>query len=215
MRAEHLKDYYKPAYRRHDALKCVSLPGLAVLEFGVFSGSGIAVAHEYLKENGVGYSKIWGFDSFEGLPKEAPGVLVHPDWSEGAFNSLQWFWANSPHDVMIRLYEDFGDFGIEIDDIELVPGYFQDTLTDELALEVGPISFAGIDCDLYISAVQALDWIFRNNLQRPGTIIYHDDYGAGKAMNAGEYKAHLEMCQKYDVKTDCLYEAGTAAFIVR
>lgn len=218
MRTERLSQYYHPALPcRRIALNSVSGTG-DILTFGVFSGSSIAAIHTELTTNKVAYNKIWGFDSFIGLPKEQNGLAISNDWVQGSFNSLEWFGEQYKIDVISRLYKDFADFGIPlISKVELIDGFFSETLTDDLVknMDIKPAIYIDIDSDLYISCCQVLDWVFRNKLYQSGTIIYYDDWLSGQKVDAGEYKAHFEFTNKYNIKCDLLDEGGTATWKIK
>ncbi len=211
-----LTDYYKEAARRETALKYVKLPNLPVLEFGVFTGASIAYIHKYLSETTIGYRCILGFDSFIGLPKEYDGLKVHAEWSEGKFDSRELFGLKDVDAVISKLYAEFDDFGARV---VLFPGYYKDSLTDELAKEVQKVSYVGIDSDLYISACQALDWVFRHELYTSGTVLYYDNWGSGEKYKGGEWKAHFDKTREYGIKCDLLYDATNhepnSAFIIQ
>lgn len=73
--------------------------------------------------------------------------------------------------------------------------------------------YVDIDCDLYISSIQALDWIFKNKLAKVGTIIGYDDWwvdscsaGAGNLhpLDTSEGRAHLEITEKYNIEFECV-----------
>jgi hypothetical protein len=209
-RVERLKDYYVlGGDRRTKALEQVSTDG-DILQFGVFSGASIALIHEYFVQHLMSYGHIWGFDSFVGLPEETKYVKFNDDWKPGCFNAKEWFGIDEPREIMRRLYKDFSDFGIE--NLTLVDGFFCDTLVDSLARYLKPASFIDIDCDLYISAYQALDWVFRNKLYQKGTILYYDDWESGKRLEGGEWKAHLELTKKYGIECKMFEESMTAGF---
>ena len=59
-----------------------------------------------------------------------------------------------------------------------------------------PALFVDIDCDLYSSAYQGLDWMFQNRLIAQGTIIGYDDWGIRG--DFGEKRAHREIAAKYN-----------------
>jgi predicted O-methyltransferase YrrM len=58
--------------------------------------------------------------------------------------------------------------------VRIVNGFFEDTLTPELAAEVGPVSFVHLDADLYSSTVTALKWL--TPLVQPGTMLLFDEF---------------------------------------
>ena len=113
--------------------------------------------------------KFFGFDSFEGLPE----VESHPSmsvWKRGALcTSEEEFW---------RL---INEHGIYADHVETIPGFYQDTLTEELQdrflSNKAKISLACIDCDLYESATPVFDFI--GPLLQEGSLLYIDDFFVG------------------------------------
>ena len=79
---------------------------------------------------------------------------------------------------------------LEIDPAEykVYPGFFRDSLSSELISsgELKPALYIDIDCDLYISTYEALDFMFANDLVRTGTYIGYDDWGDTKLYLEGE-----------------------------
>lgn len=134
------------------------------LEFGVFQGRDIRRLANYSR------GKIYGFDSFEGLPE---------DWTffqrKGRF-SLQGQLPSVPENV------------------ELIKGWFEDTLPDFLETHSEPIAFLHIDSDLYSSAKYVLSKL-RDRIV-PGTIILFDDFLNYPAWQKGEAKAFFEFIEQ-------------------
>lgn len=58
--------------------------------------------------------------------------------------------------------------------VRIVNGFFENTLTPALAAEVGRVSFAHLDADLYSSTVTALEWL--TPLLRPGSVLLFDEF---------------------------------------
>lgn len=138
------------------------------LEFGVFRGRDIRVLSQYAK------GKIYGFDSFEGLPE---------DWTffqrKGRF-SLEGQLPDVPENV------------------ELIKGWFDITLPDFLAANDNPIAFLHIDSDLYSSAKYVLTQVC-DRLQA-GTIILFDDFLNYPDWKSGEAKAFFEVTEENGLK---------------
>ena len=63
-----------------------------------------------------------------------------------------------------------------------------------------PALLVDVDVDLYISALQTLDWMFAQGLIVVGTVVYYDDVSVIKAAQGGELRAHEEMTAKYRVE---------------
>ena len=91
-------------------------------------------------------------------------------------------------------------------EVEFVKGFYDKSLTPELVRErnMKPALFVEIDCDLYVSTIQALDWMLREKLIVVGTLIGYDDFHAGGS--GGERQAHHEMVKKYQLELHPLTE---------
>lgn len=138
------------------------------LEFGVAGGktlTAISAAAKALGSDGPG--TVYGFDSFEGLPEQ---------WRVG-FNAGKFSRGGvSPE--------------ISGDNVELVVGWFDDTVPRFLETHEGPIALAHIDCDLYSSALTVLCHI-RPRL-RPGAILVFDELMNYGGAQSGEFRAVWE-----------------------
>jgi len=116
------------------------------LEFGVWKGGSINHLAK-LDPNRIFY----GFDSFEGLPE---------DWNKGS-----------------SVYKK-GHFSISglpdvRPNVELIKGWFEETIPSWKAENPGPVSFLHIDSDLYSSCKTALEEL--NERIIPKTIILFDE----------------------------------------
>lgn len=143
-------------------------------EFGVFKGVSLARAIRsdlaWKKKTGRNHiGRFIGFDSFEGLP-----VFVENDNLKGyeVFRPGQ-FSDTSPEIVWAELQRE----GMPIENVSLVPGFYADSLiskqTQDL-LEGARAAIAHIDCDLYSSAKQCLD--FLSDRLADGAVILFDDW---------------------------------------
>lgn len=144
-----------------------SSPEGLVLEFGVYSGSTIRhIAHK--KPD----AKIYGFDSFEGLPEDWVGPFAKGSFAMGHLPDVQ-------------------------GNVELVRGWFDRTLPSFCEDHRGEkISFLHIDCDLYSST----QTIFANvsDMIVPGTIILFDEYFNYPNWQKHEARAFAEFCRARD-----------------
>lgn len=143
-----------------------------ILEFGVYKGVTINFIATKISNHA-----IFGFDSFEGLPEK---------WREGFEQGI--FKLEKLPDVRKN--------------IELIKGYFEDTLPEFLDTHTGNVSILHVDCDLYSST----KCIFENLASRirKGTIIIFDEFFNYPEWEEGEYKAWNEFVQKHEVKFEII-----------
>ncbi len=141
-------------FTRDELLRAVvpmayKVPG-NIVEFGVANGESTRVirrtANKMEKVYGSEAKKrIFACDSFEGLPEKYENADV------GTF-------ACEPP---------------EINGVDIVKGYFEDSLTDELAKTVGRVALASLDADLYSSTLCALNWL--TPLLHSGSLLLFDE----------------------------------------
>lgn len=149
-------------------------------EFGVYQGRSFLHAHELKRRYQRDDMVLWAFDSFAGLPD----IDDHKDnvWFRGQFACSE----TEFRDILRRA-------GVSERDYELVPGYYENSLNsrtrDRLAGRCAAIVY--IDCDLYSSTKQVLDFVkpFLVN----GSVVCFDDYYNYKASpEQGEQRALAE-----------------------
>lgn len=152
------------------------------LEFGVYKGDSFIAACK-LAKNIKSSVKLFAFDSFEGLPTgllSREKQLFKPEQYQC---SLEGFKRN--------LYMNGVD--PNSDNVHIIRGQYNEVLNHDLRESIG-ISHAAIvmiDCDLYESAKNALDFI--TEFVHTGTIILFDDwYCFGGDPNLGVRRALLE-----------------------
>lgn len=156
------------------------------LEFGVFRGetfrNAIAAAHSVYGAKGERFSgRFIGFDSFAGLPDVPSLAAPNNVFKVGEFSSSR----QSIEKNIGRWKKRYS--------IEMVEGWFEESLTPETAEKLGlkELAFVNIDCDLYESTQSVLRFI-RPFLQT-GTILYFDDwYSIKGSLDDGEAKACAE-----------------------
>ena len=158
-----------------------AIPG-HVVEFGVFRGKTMKhiSAHFHART-------CWGFDSFEGLPEPwfTRSSQDGPSHPAGRFD--------------LRLEAEQPTFA---SNVELVKGWFADTLPEWLAGHLGPITFMHVDCDIYSSTKTIFDLC--NDRIVPGTVIAFDEmypwseYEVYDLWAEGEYRALAEWLDTYD-----------------
>ncbi len=140
------------------------LPG-DYLEFGVFTGSSFVAAlriERQMRVFGSQQARFFGFDSFSGFGKIS-AEDAHPFYLNSTF---------AVNEDKIRRNIKKKARGQKV---ELVKGYFEDTLSDKTAAQYG-ISAARvvlIDCDLMEASTLAFDFI--KPILQTGTMILLDD----------------------------------------
>lgn len=190
-------------------LKKVGLEELGdYLEFGVYNGSTLSIVHDLLARRGQTGSRLFGFDSFEGLPPEA-NIQDNNIWMSGQY----------------RCPEDFArDFltqrGVDWQRVSLIKGWFSDTCKPA-TVEQHQMKKAGIimiDSDLYSSAVEALAFC-EPLIQQHALIIFDEYYPGGRDDRfLGEEKAFAEFLEAHqDISASMLdetYSFGSRLFLL-
>jgi hypothetical protein len=141
------------------------------MEFGVWQGKTISRIGAHFSRQ-----KVWGFDSFVGLPEPwfTNSTQEGPSHPAGKFSLASEELVSLPN-------------------VELVAGWFNDTIPTWLEQNSGNICFLHIDSDLYSSALTVLTLL--NDRIVPGTVIAFDemypwaDYEKYDLWAQGEFKA--------------------------
>jgi hypothetical protein len=152
------------------------------LEFGVYNGTSLSCMYEVATELGLEQMRFFGFDSFQGLPRDAHkedgGIWVRGQFSCGIETT--------------RAMLD--ERGVDRKRVILTKGFFVDTLNDRIVAAHGitKASIVMIDCDMYSSARTALRFI--EKLIDKEAVVLFDDWTAGglDQKNLGEKKAFIE-----------------------
>lgn len=121
-----------------------------IVEFGTWKGHSTRVIRDELWrtrvwERAQRRKRIFACDSFEGLTEDYEHLKA-------------------------------GTFATQVPKlrgVRIVKGFFEDSLTPELAAEVGGVSFAHFDADLYSATLKALNWL--TPLLQPGSILLFDE----------------------------------------
>jgi len=166
------------------------------LEFGVQDGNSILDFYNLYKSKNIN-GAFFGFDSFFGLPEEK--YDKYSPWKTGQFS------CNGR--VSLNLLEN--------KDINIVGGWFSDTLNSFLLprFENKKIGIAHIDCDIYTSTIEVLEFIINNKLLCDGSILVYDDWGAYKSKglsedyeySVAEARAHKEIVEKYNLHFELIH----------
>ena len=154
------------------------------LEFGVFEGLGFRLSLEasakFRHMTEVAPPRFFAFDSFGGLPA--------PDSSRD--NQV---FAQGEYSASRQKFESTIRSARRGREVEIIPGFFDRSLTPELVSKhrLKKAAFVNIDCDLYSSTEEALRFV--TPLLQDGTVLYFDDwYFSGGNMTLGEAGACLD-----------------------
>lgn len=151
----------------------VSLKG-DYLEFGVYAGASFCAAYFALSEASARLKgkhksfhpeyRLFAFDSFEGLP-EIESIDKKGPFRKGDYSCTE-------HKFIDTLNEQ----GLDLERVVIVKGFYNNTLNDELRIKhnLRSARIIHIDCDLYESAKQVLE--FATPIIQEGTIIIFDDW---------------------------------------
>jgi tetratricopeptide (TPR) repeat protein len=142
-----------------------------VLEFGVRFGNTIRQLAKLTRQ------KIYGFDSFEGLPE---------------------VWHHEPKGS----YTTRGEIPKVPSNVELIQGWFDQTLPKFLETHPGPVRFINVDCDIYSSTKTVLDALAPRIV--PGSVIVFDEYIGNEHWREDEFKAFQEAVTRYGWKYEYL-----------
>jgi O-methyltransferase len=161
----------------------VGTPGTLLgdyLEFGCAAGA--SFIHTYGQASRrMPWMRFWAFDSFQGLPRPA-GIDTEGEAREGLFACDQATFIGNLRTA-----------GVDLDRVVCIPGWYRDTLSDELkqAHRLRVASIVYIDCDLYQSALEALAFV--TDLVETGTVLIFDEWFTSKGdPQRGEQRACAE-----------------------
>ena len=166
-----------------------------IFEFGTHTGRTarvIAMAMKLYRAD----KTLHLFDSFEGMPESHdPADLDNEHvklgvWGKGQLKGV------SPEQLR-RMCAKFVDTKF----IKIYEGWFSDTLGK--IPKGNRISMLHVDSDLYSSAFEVLDFVFKNNLISEGALIFFDDWDCNRASNVhGERKAWREITERYGISSE-------------
>jgi O-methyltransferase len=177
------------------------------LEFGVYNGTSLVSAFREMEAMGLTHTRLFGFDSFQGLPAAA-AADDEGKWKPGAWRSELEF-TEAVLDAE----------GVDRSRVFLIPGWFSETCNAETAhrYNMTKASVIMVDCDIYTSTKEALE--FCAPLIADQALILFDDWHTGNlaAKGLGERKAFEEWL----AASDCFkaepfgsYRAKSETFMV-
>lgn len=183
------------------------------LEFGVWEGDSFIKAYhaclenrqqhsEWLKRHATHHSEyghstpefeVWrqwqprffAFDSFEGLP-ETSGNQTQEEWAKSAYQCSE-----------ERFKKNLAREGVDLKKVVTVPGFYDASLNRQTKEKhsLTRAAVVHIDCDLYESTMQALDFV--TDLLVQGTVLIFDDWFFNQGRkNRGEQQACKEWLER-------------------
>ena len=172
-------------------------PKGALYQFGVFGGGSMRFTLKRLHDARISLRQAWGLDSFQGVPETNETSERGISWGPlGRICSAADLLKS--YNVTELLAKIRANIASPATPVDFVVGFFNESLTPTLAAErqMQPALIVDIDTDLYISAFQALSWLFSSRLMRSGTLVYFDEWPHG------ESKAWADVAALYDVVSE-------------
>jgi O-methyltransferase len=134
-----------------------------VLEAGVWRGGAVIFAAAYLSQTNPLSRRVIAADSFDGLPPPDSRYPV----DTGDLHSTVDFLRVSLEEVR----ENFKKFGVSTENVDFLPGWFEDTLP---TLGNRRLAILRMDGDMYSSSIHILSALF--DQVTPGGFVIVDDY---------------------------------------
>jgi hypothetical protein len=124
-------------------------------EYGCASLSTMKRALNVFKTHNKPIGRVFGFDSWLGLPDTKHEEWFHRDWMPGSFCGLKEFGVNTIEELLPLLHKEVGD------DVIFVNGWYKDTLNKETAekYKMAQAGYVNIDVDLYSSTKEVLNFL--------------------------------------------------------
>jgi len=147
------------------------IPG-DLIETGIWRGGALIFMRALLKAHGITNRKVWGADSFKGLPISDTQKYAA---DAGDFHHLM------PHLAVTldQVKDNFEKFGLLDDQVCFLEGWFKDTLPNA---PIESLAVMSLDGDMYESTMDALVNLYPK--LSPGGYTIIDDYG------------YIESCRK-------------------
>jgi hypothetical protein len=186
-----------------------------VYEFGVFNGDSMKELADIFNSKKIKVSSFYGFDVFTGMPKETAEPIFQdawdPDLMPDAFNAVMKLGFDTPESVAKHIesevQEVFGSSGIDTK-VCIIAGLVEETMQKQSNYKKA--FYVDFDLDIYSPTRYAFEFLAKNNLIVPGTIIGYDDWGGTphKNFEHGESRAHKEVSDLYGIEMTKIYEGG-------
>lgn len=182
-----------------------------IYQFGVFTGKSIIELLYLFEQKQIHIPIIYGLDSYEGLPGDDPEALGQDGWVQGAFDSRDWFQVKTREEAIDKVIEFVTPHLKYTHFLPIVGFYDKLSKSDVYKFDLEPAAYIDLDCDLYSSSYQALDFMFSNRLVKTGCLIGCDDWGGTPNWEKhldGQSRAFKEICNKYQIQGEVLDQRG-------
>ncbi|KAL1527764.1 hypothetical protein AB1Y20_009149 [Prymnesium parvum] len=162
-----------------------------IYQFGVYTGGTMRAIGRRVPH----FGRLWGFDSFQGLPEETRGLMLEgKHWNAGGFSTADALGVYNETELLRRVYQVVGR-----PHTTLIRGYFNESLTEELTRRhhFQPALLVDMDVDLYSSTMDCLNWLLASQLLMPGlSYVRYDDWRR-EGQSWGEAAAHRHITKRY------------------
>jgi O-methyltransferase len=167
-----------------------------IAEFGTMSGRTakvLAQAFKTFNQLSNDAKNLHLFDSFSGFPEitsdtdKASRHVTEGVWAKGLCKQL----TKNELDELIARY-------LPKTSYKIYEGFFNETLP---AINKNTtFALVHIDCDLYQSAIEVLDYLFSHEMIEEGAVFFFDDYNCNRSSNEfGERKAWHEVIERFSI----------------
>ena len=174
------------------------------VELGVAKGGALAL----MKYAAGNKNKVFGFDSFEGMPeitKEDIGKY-NKSCPQTGFGKV----GQNLSGGIENVYNTFAQLGINMENVSLVKGFFNNTLIEENINKLGDIAILRLDGDWYESTKICLEKLYDKVID--GGVIIIDDYGhfigAKRAVDEFRIKNNIISPLIFTDYTECYWIKG-------
>ena len=201
--------------KKHNSFSSEELLNMDVYEFGVFNGDSMIEIAGILNNEEIEINNFYGFDVFTGMPKETAEPIFQeawdPDIMPDAFNALLRLGIDTQEGVATHIQnqvQEVFDSSNKKTKVSIIAGLVEESMQNRDGYNKA--FYVDFDLDIYSPTRYAFEFLVKNNLIVPGTMIGYDDWGGTPHENFehGESRAHKEISDLYGIKMTKLYEGG-------
>ena len=165
----HNKLKFKQIYEILYAIKQDNIEG-DYIEFGIFKGKSLYHVWRCINKLNLKNMNLYGLDSFEGFPVENHELYTKENFKT-SYDNVNKFFSNK-------------------NKVNVVKGFFQNSIKTSKMQEISNVSFAFIDCDIYESSIPIFQYL--EERVSLGGFIMIDDFTSIDANQNSIYKAWKE-----------------------